>query len=272
MLKFSVLMSVYCKEKSEFLKLALQSVLDQTVKPSEIVIIKDGKLTEELDNTISAFVKKNEELFTVVQLEKNEGLGIALAKGVELCKYDLIARMDSDDISKNNRFEKQIKVFEENPDVDVVGSCIDEFYEDYDKCISKRNVPENHVDIINYAKSRNPFNHMTVMFKKKSVLNAGNYLPFMWNEDYFLWVRMILNDSKLFNIQESLVYARTGDEMFARRGGMRYAIQDVKLQKEFYSLGFVNNIEFLINSLRRSAVRLLPNRLRKNLYLKLLRK
>ena len=270
-MQFSVLMSVYEKEKPDFLKSAIDSILNQSIKPDEIVIVKDGKLTKELDNVIDSYIEQNPNLFNIVELLENKGLGTALAIGVEQCKNEIIARMDTDDICVYNRFEKQLEIFRNNPNIALVGSCIDEFEGDIINKISVRTVPENNQDIISYAKTRNPFNHMTVMYKKSEVIKAGNYKPFLWNEDYYLWVRMIVDKNEFYNIQESLVQARAGNEMFERRGSFEYAKQDIKLQIEFYKLGFINKSQAISNSIKRSVVRVIPNKLRKLIYLKLLR-
>jgi len=264
-------MSVYYKEKPSYLKEAISSILNQSLKPSEIVLIKDGKLTEELEAVIDDFANCNPNLFKIISFDNNMGLGMALQEGVLNCSYDIIARMDTDDIAKPDRFEKQIKIFKENPEIDIVGSYIDEFDENINNIISRRIVPVNDSEIKKFAKRRNPFNHMTVMYRKKSVLEAGNYKPFLWNEDYYLWVRMILKGCKMYNIPESLVFARTGTNMFERRGGIKYIRPELNLQKEFLDLGFINTYEYITNVIFRSTVRLIPNKARGLVYTKLLR-
>lgn len=270
-MKFSVLMSVYFKEDPQYLKLSINSIVNQTILPNEIVIVKDGKLTKKLDEVIDTYSEKYKNLFKCIQLRENRGLGIALREGVKACSYDVIARMDSDDIAKKDRFEKQIKVLKEDNSIDVVGSYIKEFGGSVNNVLSIRRVPLSDREIKKYAKRRNPFNHVTVMYKKKVILDVGNYQPFLWNEDYYLWIRMILHGSKMHNIAESLVYARTGDNMFARRGGIRYARVDVDLQKEYLKLGFINIYEFITNIFIRTLVRIIPNKLRGWIYVNLLR-
>lgn len=269
---FSVLMSVYYKENPAWLKEALNSVLCQTIKPSEIVLVKDGALTKELDRTIDEFTIENPSLFKIISFEKNMGLGVALREGVQACKNDIIARMDTDDIAKLDRFEKQLNVLKESPHIDIVGSYIIEFEGNIDNVLAERRVPTDDIEIKKYSKRRNPFNHMTVMYRKKAVLKAGNYQHFLWNEDYYLWVRMILNGSKMYNIPEYLGYARTGRQMFERRGGIKYIRQELDLQREFLELGFINIYEYLTNILIRSTIRLLPNSLRGMVYLHFFRR
>ncbi|QXM06678.1 glycosyltransferase [Crassaminicella indica] len=271
-MKFSVLMSVYYKENPLYLKKAIDSVINQSEKPNEIVLVKDGKLTDELNTIVNEYIQKYCGLFKIVEFKENKGLGIALKEGVKACKYDIIARMDTDDIAVSNRFEKQLKVLRENEDVDIVGSYIEEFEGDIHNILSIRKVPVNDREIKKYAKRRNPFNHMTVMYRKKAVIDAGNYQPSLWNEDYYLWVRMIMNDSKMYNIPECLVYARTGASMFERRGGMKYVQVDIQLQKKFLDMGFISFNKFLSNIILRTSVRIIPNKLRGWVYKNLLRK
>lgn len=271
-MKFSVLMSVYYKENYKYLQQSLESIVNQTCTPNEIVIVKDGKLTDELNNTIESFQRDYKNLFKIVELEENVGLGKALNIGVKNCRYQLIARMDTDDIARLDRFEKQLQIFNENNDIDIVGTCIDEYDDKMENRLSYRKVPETHREILTYSKKRNPFNHMTVMYKKTSVINAGNYKDFMWNEDYYLWIRMLKEGYKGYNIQEPLVLARTGEGMFERRGGYKYAIIDFKLQKELLKMGYTNIYQFIRNTIIRCSIRILPNSFRKNIYLKLLRK
>ena len=234
-MKFSVLMSVYYKESPKFLYEALESVLTQTVMPSEIVCIKDGLLTEELELILNEFSTKYNDIFKFIGFDENKGLGYALRIGVEECSYEIIARMDTDDIARKDRFEKQLNIISEQ-NIDIVGSNILEFDGNINNIISKREVPSTFESIKEYAKKRNPFNHMTVMYKKTAVLKAGNYKEFLWFEDYNLWVRMIVSGAKMYNIDEALVYARTGTAMFERRGGLTYVKREYSMQKDMRRL------------------------------------
>lgn len=270
-MKFSVLLSVYYKESPSNLKKALCSIIDQTITPNEVILVEDGKLNQKLYDVIDYFIDKYPKIIKVIKLEKNQGLGKALSIGLKKCKYDLIARMDTDDISKNNRFEKQLKVFKKNPDIDIVGSWVKEFENNIDNIISKRKVPETNEKILKFAKQRNPFNHPTVMYRKKSVLDAGNYIDFYLNEDYYLWLRMLNMGFQGYNIQESLLYFRVSKDTFKRRGGVKYAVQDIKLQNKMLKMEFINNYEYIINILTKPATRILPNFLREYIYKSLLR-
>lgn len=269
---FSVLMSVYHKDNAKWFDDALYSVLvSQTVKPSEIVLVEDGPLPDELYVLIEKYrgLFKN---FVSVKIPVNGGLGNALNAGLKKCKYEIVARMDSDDISKPNRFEAQLKVFKSNPNVDIVGAWIDEFEFDVDNIISIRKIPENHKQIIKYAQDRCPINHPVVMFRKRAVLAAGGYKHFPLFEDYSLWVRMLMNGSQFYNIQKSLLYFRFSSAMFKRRGGIKYAIDEFRFQKRMYEIGFIGSNTFLRNSAIRFSSRIMPNSMRKVLYKKILRK
>lgn len=269
---FSVLMSVYIKERPEFLKEAIDSMLNQTLKPNEIVIVLDGQLTSELYGLLDEYKKGFPELFKFVQLEQNMGLGKALEIGIHECSHDLIARMDSDDICHPERFEKQINFMKNNPDVKVLGSWIGEFEKDPKKIESIRKVPSSYEEIKQYAKTRSPLNHMTVVYWKEAVLSSGNYQTLLWNEDYFLWARMLNNNIKIMNIPEILVYARAGADMFNRRGGLKYFNKEVELQTEFLKMNFIDKKTYVMNIFTRGAVRVLPNSVRGFIYKQLLRK
>lgn len=271
-MKFSVLMSVYKNDNPLYIKEAIDSIINQTLKPSEIVIMIDGKVSHEIKNTLEEYSRQNDELFNIIQLEKNMGLGLALREGIQKCKYDIIARMDSDDISREDRFEKQIDEFVKDKELCMVGSYIAEFYDNKDVIKAIRKVPTTFDEVRQFAKKRNPMNHMTVMYRKDSVIKSGNYKQFLWNEDYYLWVRMILRGCKVLNLPETLVFARTGEDMYRRRGGLKYAKMDLLLQFEFYKLGFVTFYEMIRNSLVRISSRIIPNKLREILYLGILRK
>lgn len=271
-IQFSVLISVYKNEKPEYFKQALESVVTQTLMPDEIVIVKDGLLTQELEEVLDDYQKKYPLLFKIVAFEKNRGLGLALRDGVLACKYEYIARMDTDDICKVNRFERQIKYLKENPRTALLGTWIKEFSGDKNNPDTITKLPCKHEDILQFAKSRNPFRHMTVVFKKQAVLNSGNYRDFLWFEDYDLWIRIIQNGYEVANLPEFFVDVRADSDMFARRGGWKYLKQDFRFQKCLLESGFINAFEFSRNVFVRSVVRLMPNRVRVLTYKNLLRR
>ena len=271
MLKFSVLMSVYKNEKPNYLREALDSVVHQTLMPDEFVVVKDGLLTEALDTVLDEYIEKYPALFKIVSFEKNRGLGLALRDGVLACSYEYIARMDTDDICKLDRFEKQIRYLKGNPYTALLGTWIKEFSKDKNNPDTITKLPCEHQEIVQFAKSRNPFRHMTVMFQKQAVLDSGNYRDFLWFEDYDLWVRMIQKGYGVANIPEFLVDVRACNDMFARRGGWKYLKQDLKFQKFLFSSGFINSFQLMRNVIVRSVVRLMPNGVRGLVYRNLLR-
>lgn len=268
---FSVLISVYKKEKAEYLKRALQSVINQTLKPTEIVIVKDGPLTKELDDCIEDFQKQNSKLFKILSFKENRGLGLALRDGVKACKYEYIARMDSDDISKPDRFEKQFNYLQKHPETALLGTWITEFSKDENNPDTVTKLPYTHQEIIEFAKRRNPFRHVTVVLKKSAVIQNGNYRDFLWFEDYDLFVRILQKGYIAANIPECLVNVRADKDMFARRGGWQYLKQDYRFQKLLLKTKFICKTDFLINITIRSIVRLIPNKVRSYLYKKILR-
>lgn len=268
---FYVLLSLYIKEQPSFLKRCLDSLLSQTLQPNEIVLVKDGPLTSELDAVVSDFAKHCASL-KVLALPQNQGLGRALNEGLKYCSYDLVARMDTDDIAKPDRFEKQVRIFNEHPEVDICSAWMEEFFNSPQNSVSIKKLPEIHADIVLYAQSRNPINHPVAMFRKKAVIAAGGYQHFPLFEDYYLWVRMLKNGAKFYNIQESLLYFRISPDMFMRRGGWRYAIDEFRFQKTMLDMGMVSQGRFLRNVLTRFPVRIAPNKIRSWLYQKALRK
>lgn len=270
-MKFSVLMSVYKNEKVDFFKEAMNSVLSQTVKPEEIVLIRDGEVYEELQTAIDEYIQKYPAIFTYIPLEKNGGLGNALRIGVEKARNELIARMDTDDISTPNRFEKQLGKFEEDPDLDMVGGDIFEFTVSPQEINSVRKVPSSHKEIVERLKTRSPFNHVTVMFKKSAVLKAGNYQDFYLFEDWYLWIRMYLNGCRFANVPENFCFVRV-EGMANRRGGMKYYKSCKKLLKYMKKQSLINNFQYMkIKLIRFVGYVLIPNNLRAWCYKKFLR-
>jgi glycosyltransferase involved in cell wall biosynthesis len=259
-------MSIYYKEKPEFFDRCMKSIWDeQTVKPNEIILVQDGPLTNELNKIITKWQDKLGKILVLIPLSKNVGLGEALNIGLDKCKYDLIARMDTDDIALPNRFEKQLKILNKK-NIDICGSWVSEFDNDENKIISYRKVPEKQDEIVKFAKKRNPLNHPSVMYKKSSVLKAGGYQHMLWFEDYYLWVRMMLNGAKFYNIQEPLVKMRAGYGQLERRRGFKYAMAEYNFLKELKEIRFLNNLEFYKNILTRIPARLLPKSFVKQIY------
>lgn len=269
--KFSVLISTYKNDNPLFLDEALESIWSQSLPPNEVVIVQDGKLPKSLEDIISKWKKRLTGKLKIVKLNSNVGLGLALQAGVVQCSYEHIARMDSDDISTPERFEKQVSFMENNPEIDLCGCQIREFHQNLLDTKIYRSLPTDHKEIIDFSKKRNPFNHMTVMFKKQAVIEAGNYNNHYLYEDYLLWAKMLINGAQTANISYIGVYARAGNEMYARRGGLAYAKSEIDAQIEFYRIGFISLRELLRNITYRTPIRLLPNSLRGILYKKILR-
>ena len=262
-LKYSVLMSIYFKENPDFFRLAIDSMIHQTITPDEIVLVEDGPLTSELYDVIEEYVVKYPNLIQIISFEKNLGLGLALNKGLEKCRNELVARMDTDDISRPDRCELQLLFFMKNPECSILGGQIEEFILSPDEVVGKRLVPETDAELKCYIKKRCPFNHMTVMFKKTAVLEAGNYQDWFWNEDYFLWIRMALNNYFFANLPETLVKVRVGKEMYSRRGGEKYFKSEVAIQRLMLEKGMINRLTFFDNCLKRFILqKMLPNTIR----------
>lgn len=261
--KYSVLMSLYQKEKPDYLMTALDSMIYQSVAPDEIVLVKDGSLTSELENVLKDYKSKYNELFTIVESKENVGLGRALNLGLKYCKNELVARMDTDDISSKDRCEQQLKMFDKNKSLDLVGGDITEFIDDEKNIKGKRVVPKTDVEIKNYIKRRCPFNHGTVMFKKSSVMNAGSYMDWFWNEDYYLWIRMLEDGCVFANTGTVLVNFRSGLDMYSRRGGKKYFKSESSLQKYMLDKKIISFPRYLINVTERLIIQvLMPNKLR----------
>lgn len=271
-INYSVLMSVYYKENPKWLEESIKSMINQTIITNDFVIVKDGKLTKELDEIISEYLKKYPDIFHIIELENNIGLGPALAIGLKECKNELIARMDSDDISDKYRCEKQINKFKEDEKLDIIGSNIAEFIDNIKNIQAYRILPEEDEEIKKFAKRRNPFGHPSIMFRKSRVIEAGNYRSYYLCEDYDLWVRMIMNNAKCYNFQDNLVYMRIGKDFYKRRGGIKYLKSILKFKKEQYKKGFYSSKDFMISSCASIFVCLMPNKVRDYLYRNILRK
>ena len=260
---FSVAMSVYKSDNPIYFDRALSSITYlQTIKPDEVVLVVDGPVSKDIDLVIKKYEDKY-PFFNVIRLETNGGLGNALKIAVENAKYDLIARMDSDDVSVNTRFAEQLSFFVNNPDIDIVGGDITEFIDKESNVVGKRSVPKSNYEIREYMKTRCAMNHVSVMYKKASVINAGGYQDWFWNEDYYLWIRMWLNGAKFANTGTVLVNVRVGEEMYQRRGGAKYFNSEKGLQDYMLQHNMINYITYLNNVGKRFVVqKLLSNKIR----------
>lgn len=265
---FSVLIAVYDKEQPSYLRQSLDSIFSQELPPDEVVLVEDGPLNDELENVIRCYSDR----LTVVRLKENKGLGLALQEGLAHCNYDIVARMDSDDIAMPKRFRKEMIWLMEHPETDVVGSWVEEFTDSPGNPVSIRKVPENHEQLLRFCRSRNPMNHPTVMFRKESVLKAGNYRHCPLFEDYDLWMRMLHNGARFHNLQEPLLWFRLSSQLYSRRGGRHYIRKEIAFQKLMYQEGHIGWGRMVCNIIIRTAMRALPGRWRKYGYLFFLRK
>lgn len=259
-LSFSVSMCVYKGDNPRHFKTAVDSILNQTAKPDEVVLVVDGPVPAELDSIIKGF---EGEAFRVIRLKENTGHGNARRVGFENCKFDLIALMDADDISAPNRFERQLECFKRDEALDICGGDITEFIGDEANIIGTRSVPKTDCKIKSYMRSRCPMNQVTVMFKKASVEAAGGYIDWFCEEDYYLWLRMYLKGCKFANVDGALVNVRVGDDMYNRRGGLKYFKSEARLQKFMKKNKIIGFGTYFANVTKRFIVQvLLPNRLR----------
>ena len=269
--KYSVLMSLYAKEKPEYLRTALDSMLNQTVKPDEIVIVEDGPLNKELYGTIDEYRKKHPELFNIVVNEKNIGLGLSLNKGLENCRNEIVARMDTDDISKPDRCEKQLESFKKDTDLAIVGAFVDEFFESPSKIVSTRVVPETHEEIYDFAKRRSAFNHPVVMYKKSIVMENGGYSDLRRNQDVDLFGRMLFNGCRAKNLGEALLLFRSNDDLAKRRKSWQNTKSYIDTIKRFWKMGYSKFSDYLIVACAQTAMFLMPARLQHWVYRNFLR-
>ncbi|MGG0280592.1 glycosyltransferase [Bacillus pacificus] len=270
--KYSVLMSLYIKERPEYLKQSINSMLNQTVKPDEIVIVKDGPLTEEIESVLREYEANNLGLFNIVISEKNIGLGLALNLGLRNCKNEFVARMDTDDISLPERCEKQLELFEEDANLAIVGTMVDEFFSDPNEVVSTRIVPTKHNEIYQFAKRRSPFNHPTVMYKKSKVLACGGYSNLRRNQDVDLFGRMLFAGLKAANIGQSLLLFRSNNDLSKRRRSWENTKSYIATIRKFWKNGYSSFFDYLMVSIAQMIMFLCPLSVQNWLYKNLLRK
>ena len=258
-------MSVYEKEKAKYLAQSIDSIVNQTLKPDELVIVKDGKLTKELENVLKTYEQAYPQMIHIFPLQDSSTLGKALAFGVAQCKNEYIARMDTDDIAVANRLEEQAKILEKNPTIDMLGGFIEEYDQNMEKKIGIRKVPIGYEPIKKYIKWQCPFNHVSVIMKKSTLIKIGNYqdVPL---EDYELWGRMLINHCHIENCNKVLVKCRTGKEMYKRRSGKKRIQEVIQLEKKLLSYKIISKGQFIINIIIRSIFALLPIRLKSVIY------
>lgn len=256
--KLSVLMSIYSRDNHKYLDAAIESIISQTRSPDEIVVVKDGPLTNELSCIIKQWQQKRPGLFKVVSLPENCGLGVALQEGLKACSYDIVARMDADDISCPERLEKQLKFLQESPDVALVSSWMAYFEDNPDQIVFIRRMPQKHGDISKIARFRNPVCHAPAMFRCSEVEAVGGYTRRRRNQDYHLFARMLLNGSKITCIPEPLYKCRCNSSFLRRRASFQHMLSMIKLQKEFLKMGFISYPQYLFNISIRIMTYILP--------------
>ncbi len=267
---YSVLMSVYLKDNLLYLKESIESILNQTILTNDFVIVKDGPLTDEMNNVLDDY-KSKYSFINIISLEKNMGLGKALNEGLKHCKNELVARMDADDYSFKDRIEKQLNYMKKEK-IDLLGTQAIEFVDDINKPVQYNKFPLNHDDIVNYAHKRNPYAHPSVIFNKKAVLKAGGYREVYLCEDYDLWIRMIMSGAKCANLDNYLFAVRVNDDFYKRRGGIKYVKSINNLMIMNMQNGFFTKKDYFKNMIIRTIVYLMPNKLREFFYITFLRK
>ena len=266
-MKFSLSICVYHKDNPDYFSDALQSIIQQSTLPSEIVLVIDGPVGPDIQLVISKTAKTFKN-FKIIQLKENVGHGRARQIGIENCCYDFVALMDSDDLSVMNRFEDQIKTFKADNSLSIVGGWIDEFSDDISRPLGQRKLPCNDFEIKKYLKYRCPMNQVTVMFKKADVIDAGGYLDWHHEEDYYLWLRMHLLECKFKNLQKVLVHVRADKDYFSRRGGMEYFLSEARLQKYMYNNSIINILELFMNVSVRFIIQVaMPNIFRRFIFI-----
>ena len=256
--KYSVLMSVYAREKPDYFASSIESMIKQSLMPNEIIVVKDGPITDELDEVLKSYELKYQELFTIIEIEKNVGLGQALNIGLKAAKNELVARMDTDDISLKSRCELQVTEFIKNPELSIVGSNIDEFYDNPSEIVSSRIVPSTHEEICRFSKKRNPFNHPTVMYRKSAVLREGGYGDFRRNQDFDLFVRMLNKGHKAMNIDKSLLLFRANKDNLQRRKSWQKCSSNISIPYNFWRKGYFGFLDFIIVALGQIIVFISP--------------
>lgn len=268
---YSVLMTVYKSENPAYFKLSLESMLDQTMPSNDIVVVKDGPVTEPIQNVIDDCDKAYPDRIHQLQLKENVGLGLALNAGLEICKNELVARMDSDDISLPDRCEKQIALFESDPELDIVGTQIIEFIDDPSNVVGKRPVPTNHKDILKFDKRRDPFNHPTVMYRKSKVLKYGPYGNYRKNQDTDLWIKLLSNGCKCANTKEELLMFRFDDGTYRKRKSWLNTKSLISIRWNAYRIHYCSLLDFLVVAVTQIGIFVLPENFQRFIYSQLRR-
>lgn len=268
--QFSVLISVYFKENPGYFREALISIWnDQLLKPTEIVLVKDGPLSDDLELVIAEFLEIIP--LRIIALPQNVGLGTALKIGLEACSNEFVARMDTDDIATSNRFTLQLNYLINNPTCFLVGSNIEEFHYQPGDLKSIKRVPEHDAEIKKYLFQRSPFNHPSVVFRKSKIIAVDSYKQMLSFEDYYLWFRLVKSGGNYYNFQEPLLYFRVGNDMIGRRHGLKYAVNEFLLFKKLLQEKLISSSQFLKFVAIRFPLRIIPKKILNFIYFKALR-
>ena len=260
----TVLMSVYINDKPLLLEKAINSVYENTLLPENFLLVVDGPIRQDLESMVLKLFKKYD--FQLLRLVENVGLANALNIGLTKVTTKWVARADADDFNLPNRFALQAEAINNSKvELDIVGGAIQEVDQNGLKLGIRRTV-ESHCDILRFVKSRNPFNHMTVVFKVDSALRCGGYPNIYLKEDYAFWVSMLSNGAKSLNLSEILVYANAGEAMYQRRGGLKYALAEFELQKHLFLSELKSLPTACIDGVLRSFIFILPAGMRGLIY------
>lgn len=270
--KYSVLMSVYKNDIAQYVKMSIDSMLNQTIYPNQYIIVEDGKLKVDTEKMIKSYKDKYPDLFKIIKIEKNMGLANALNEGLKYAENDLIARMDADDISLPNRCEKELKMFEKYGDLAVCGCNIDEFSSDNQIVKQSRIVPSEYKDIVKFFKKRQPFNHPTVMIRKSVIEECGGYICLRRKEDFDLFSRIVTSGHYVRNIDESLYLYRADDDNYKRRKSKENMKSAIYVYRRHWRRKGCTLFDFIIISVAEVFFWIVPDKMMKAISNKFLRK
>lgn len=270
--QFSVLISTYKNDDPLLFDLSFKSILNQSLPPTEIVLVIDGFIGPDLEKVICNYQNLYSASIKICRKEINSGLGNALEYGLQYCSYELVARMDTDDVAEYERFQKQINFYNKHPETSVLGGWMMEFQKTPGDIISKKTVPIENDKIKSYAKMRNPLNHPTVMFKKSDIIKAGSYKEINLFEDYYLWLRVLKNGGIISNVDDILLYFRTGNGLIERRHGYQYMLKEFKFFTRCFKEDLIPLQTYLLQISTRLPLRVMPKNLLKLIYKNFLRK
>lgn len=270
-MEYSVLMTVYKDDNPGYLHKSIMSMVNQTTLANEIIIVKDGPITDELQDVINSIDVQFPNLLVQLGLKENVGLGLALNEGLKISKNDIVARMDADDISLSTRCELQLNEFKKDNELDIIGCYVDEFIDDEKNVICTRTVPITHEGIYKFAKQRDPFNHPTVMYRKSKVLMCGGYNDLRKNQDTDLWIRMLMSGCKTMNINKSLLLFRFEEATYKRRKNWLNTKLLIGIRYKAYKVGFCNFWDFAKVCIIQILIYIMPIGFQKWIYQRFLR-